>query len=79
MCVSVFRVEQECIFRTLSAILSLGNAEFIDVTDETGSECAVIAENYLIARVAELLGEELLSSFLSALIGSIDSLYCVAS
>jgi myosin heavy subunit len=52
----VSSVEQDCIFRTLSAILSLGNAEFIDVTDENGSECAVIAENYLIARVAELLG-----------------------
>ena len=49
-------MEQDCIFRTLSAILSLGNAEFIDVTDANGSECSVIAENYLIARVAELLG-----------------------
>lgn len=51
-----YSVEQDCIFRTLSAILSLGNAEFLDITDENGSECAVIAENYLIARVAELLG-----------------------
>ncbi len=50
-------MEQDCIFRTLSAILSLGNAEFVDITDETGSECAAVAETYLIGRVAELLGD----------------------
>lgn len=52
----IFSVEQDCIFRTLSAILTLGNAEFVDVTDENGSECAVVVETYLIGRVAELLG-----------------------
>ena len=53
-------MEQDCIFRTLSAILTLGNAEFVDGTDEHGSEIAVVVETYLISRVAELLGNYLI-------------------
>jgi len=49
-------VEQDCVFKTISAILSLGNAEFKDVLDEAGHEVATIAETYIVDRVAELLG-----------------------
>ena len=49
-------VEQDCVFKTISAILSLGNAEFKDVLDEAGHEVVTIAETYIVDRVAELLG-----------------------
>lgn len=54
--VDSIRVEQDCVFRTLSAILCLGNVEFKDEADEFGMENAVVSESYLVARVAELLG-----------------------
>jgi myosin heavy subunit len=49
-------VEQDCLFRTLSAILTLGNAEFEESPDDSGHECAYITESYIADRVAELLG-----------------------
>ena len=61
---TTFSVEQDCLFRTLSGILSLGNAEFDESPDESGHECAYITESYIADRVSELFGEFRVCQFL---------------
>lgn len=66
MCVSwvcFCSVEQDCLFRTLSAILTLGNAEFEEQPDDSGHDCAYITESYIADRVAELLGGFYVNSY----------------